>query len=200
MEARGIAVDRQHPLAPLAAISPSAPPRFEAEAYELAGSNFNLGSPKQLGEILFDRMELEGGTKTKTGAWSTGADVLEDLAAKGIPLARTIVDWRQLTKLMGTYTDALPAYINAAHRPRPHHLFAAFGAHRAALAPTIRTCRTSRSAPRTAARSAPPSSPPPGKMLISADYSARSSCASSPTSPISRRSRMPSRKASTSTP
>jgi DNA polymerase-1 len=57
-------------------------------------------------------MGLEGGTKTKTGAWSTGADVLEDLATKGIPLARTIVDWRQLTKLMGTYTDALPGYIN----------------------------------------------------------------------------------------
>src|SRR5690606_16949688 len=85
---------------------------FEAEAYELAGSTFNLASPKQLGEILFDRMGLEGGTKTKTGAWSTGADVLEDLALKGVPLARTIVDWRQLTKLKGTYTDALPEYIN----------------------------------------------------------------------------------------
>ena len=90
---------------------------------------------------------------------------------KGMPLARTIVDWRQLTKLMGTYTDALPAYINQ-RTGRVHTTYSpAFGADRAALAPTIRTCRTSRCAPRTAARSAPPSSPPPGKILISADYS-----------------------------
>ncbi|MBI4922370.1 MAG: DNA polymerase I [Devosia nanyangense] len=111
MEARGIAVDR-HILSRLSGDFAQRAAAFEAEAYELAGSSFNLGSPKQLGEILFDRMKLEGGTRTKTGAWATGADVLEDLALKGIPLARTIVDWRQLTKLMGTYTDALPAYIN----------------------------------------------------------------------------------------
>ncbi len=112
MEARGISVDRQI-LARLSGDFAQRAAAFEAEAYELAGSNFNLGSPKQLGEILFDRMGLPGGTKTKTGAWATGADVLEELAAKGIPLARTIVDWRQLTKLKGTYTDALPTYINA---------------------------------------------------------------------------------------
>ena len=75
-------------------------------------------------------MQLPGGTKTKTGAWSTGADVLEELAAKGIPLARTIVDWRQLTKLMGTYTDALPAYINQ-RTGRVHTTYTpALGAHR----------------------------------------------------------------------
>jgi DNA polymerase I len=111
MEGRGVAVDRQI-LSRLSGEFAQRAAAFEAQAYELAGSSFNLGSPKQLGEILFDRMKLEGGTKTKTGAWATGADVLEDLAAKGVPLARTIVDWRQLTKLMGTYTDALPAYIN----------------------------------------------------------------------------------------
>ncbi|MFN4209578.1 MAG: DNA polymerase, partial [Devosia sp.] len=111
MEGRGIHVDRQI-LARLSGDFAQRAAALEAEAYELAGSSFNLGSPKQLGEILFDRMGLEGGSKTKTGAWSTGADVLEDLALKGVPLARTIVDWRQLTKLMGTYTDALPNYIN----------------------------------------------------------------------------------------
>src|SRR5690606_14393910 len=111
MEGRGIAVDRSI-LSRLSADFTQRAAAFEAEAYELAGSNFNLGSPKQLGEILFDRMGLEGGTKTKTGAWATGADVLEGLAQKGVPLARCIVDWRQLTKLKGTYTDALPAYIN----------------------------------------------------------------------------------------
>jgi DNA polymerase-1 len=112
MEARGITVDRQI-LARLSGDFSQRAAACEAEAYELAGQSFNLGSPKQLGEILFDKMQLPGGTKTKTGAWATGADVLEDLALKGIPLARTIVDWRQLTKLKGTYTDALPAHINA---------------------------------------------------------------------------------------
>jgi DNA polymerase-1 len=112
MEARGISVDRQI-LSRLSGDFAQRAAAFEAEAYERAGEKFNLGSPKQLGDILFGKMGLEGGTKTKTGAWATGADVLEDLALKGVPLARTIVDWRQLTKLMGTYTDALPAYINA---------------------------------------------------------------------------------------
>lgn len=111
MEGRGITVDRQI-LARLSGDFAQRAAAFEAEAHELAGESFNLGSPKQLGEILFGKMGIEGGSKTKTGAWSTGADVLEDLAAKGIPLARTIVDWRQLTKLKGTYTDALPGYIN----------------------------------------------------------------------------------------
>src|SRR5690606_41982888 len=111
MEARGIAVDRQI-LARLSGDFAQRAEALEAQAYELAGSSFNLGSPKQLGEILFDRMGLPGGTRTKTGAWSTGADVLEGLADQGIPLPRTLVDWRQLTKLIGTYTDALPAYIN----------------------------------------------------------------------------------------
>jgi len=111
MEARGILVDRQI-LARLSGDFAQRAAAFEAQAHELAGESFNLGSPKQLGDILFGKMGLEGGSKTKTGAWSTGADVLEDLAARGVPLARTIVDWRQLTKLKGTYTDALPTYIN----------------------------------------------------------------------------------------
>ena len=111
MEARGITVDRQI-LSRLSSAFAQRAGALEATAYELAGDSFNLGSPKQLGDILFGKMGLPGGQKTKTGQWSTGADVLEELAAQGIPLARTIVDWRQLTKLMGTYTDALPAYIN----------------------------------------------------------------------------------------
>ena len=80
--------------------------------YELAGESFNIGSPKQLGEILFGKMSLPGGSKTKTGQWSTSAQVLEDLAAEGHELPRKIVDWRQLTKLKSTYTDALPGFIN----------------------------------------------------------------------------------------
>ncbi len=169
MEARGISVDR-HILSRLSGDFAQRAAALEAQAYELAGSNFNLGSPKQLGEILFDRMKLEGGTKTKTGAWATGADVLEDLAAKGIPLARTIVDWRQLTKLMGTYTDALPAYIN----PRTDRVHTSYSQS------SVLTGRLSSNDPnlqnipvrtedgrkiRTAFAASP------GKVLISADYS-----------------------------
>jgi DNA polymerase-1 len=112
MESRGISVDRQI-LSRLSGDFAQRAAAFEAEAYEHAGQPFNLGSPKQIGEILFGKLGLSGGTKTKTGQWSTGADVLEDLGAQGVPLARAILEWRQLTKLMGTYTDALPGYINA---------------------------------------------------------------------------------------
>ncbi len=85
---------------------------LEAEIHERAGEEFNIGSPKQLGEILFDKMGIEGGKKTKTGAWGTGADVLEFLAAQGHDLPQRVLDWRQLSKLKSTYTDALPDYIN----------------------------------------------------------------------------------------
>ena len=82
------------------------------EIHKLAGREFNIASPKQLGEILFDEMSIEGGKKTKTGAYGTGADVLEGLAAQGHDLPRRVLDWRQLTKLRSTYTDALVAQIN----------------------------------------------------------------------------------------
>jgi len=85
---------------------------IEKDVYKLAGDEFNIGSPKQLGEILFGRMGLQGGKKTATGAWSTDSDTLEDLAAQGVELARCVLDWRQLSKLRSTYTDALPNFIN----------------------------------------------------------------------------------------
>ena len=85
---------------------------LEGEIHKLAGGEFNIGSPKQLGEILFDKMGLEGGRKTKTGAWSTDVDVLEEVAAEGHEIAKKVLDWRALAKLRGTYTDALPGYIN----------------------------------------------------------------------------------------
>lgn len=111
MEQHGIKVDRDH-LSRLSADFSQRMAALEAEAYEQAGREFNMGSPKQLGEILFDEMGLEGGKKTKTGAWQTDADVLEGLAAEGHPLPRTIVDWRTLSKLRSTYTEALQAAIN----------------------------------------------------------------------------------------
>lgn len=111
MEERGIFVDRQV-LSRLSGDLAQSAARFEDEIYELAGEKFNIGSPKQLGDILFGKMGLAGASKTKTGQWSTSAQVLEDLAAEGLPLPRKIVDWRQLTKLKSTYTDALPGFIH----------------------------------------------------------------------------------------
>ena len=88
---------------------------LEKEVHELAGREFNVGSPKQLGEILFDEMSLPGGKKSsKTGAWATGAEVLEDLAAQGYDLPARVLDWRQLAKLKSTYTDNLVNEINPA--------------------------------------------------------------------------------------
>jgi len=111
MERHGIKVDRDQ-LSRLSADFSQRMAALEAEAEEQAGRAFNIGSPKQLGEILFDEMGLEGGKKTKTGAWVTDADVLEGLAAEGHALPRTIVDWRTLSKLRSTYTEALQAAIN----------------------------------------------------------------------------------------
>ncbi|MEP2980063.1 MAG: DNA polymerase I [Lentilitoribacter sp.] len=111
MEARGISVDRQI-LSRLSGELAQGAAGLEAEIYELAGENFNVGSPKQLGEILFGKMALPGGSKTKSGQWSTSAQKLEDLAAEGHELPRKIVDWRQMSKLKSTYTDALPNHIH----------------------------------------------------------------------------------------
>jgi DNA polymerase I len=80
---------------------------FETEATKLVGRPFNLGSPKQIGDVLFGEMGLPGGKKTATGAWGTDASVLDELAAQGHALPRLLLDWRQLSKLKGTYTDAL---------------------------------------------------------------------------------------------
>ncbi len=111
MEQRGIQVDRQI-LSRLSGELAQAAAALEAEIHELAGEPFNIGSPKQLGEILFAKMGLPGGKKTKTGQYSTAGQVLEELAMDGHELPRKIIFWRQLTKLKSTYTDALPEFIN----------------------------------------------------------------------------------------
>ncbi|WP_271066977.1 DNA polymerase I [Caulobacter sp. NIBR1757] len=85
---------------------------FEAKAHEMLGRPFNMGSPKQIGEVLFGELGLEGGKKTATGQWATDVDVLERLALQGAELPRLILDWRQLSKLKGTYTDNLIAAIS----------------------------------------------------------------------------------------
>jgi DNA polymerase I len=113
MEQRGITIDRGI-LAKLSREFAQDMARLEATIHELAGETFNLGSPKQLGDILYGKMGLPGAKKTATGAWSTAAGVLDDLAEQGNELAARILDWRQLSKLKSTYTDALPSFVDPA--------------------------------------------------------------------------------------
>ena len=133
MERTGIKVDRDT-LSRMSNAFSQKMAGLEDEIYELAGRKFNVGSPKQLGEILFDEMGLEGGKKGKTGAYATGADVLEDLATEHELPAR-ILDWRQLSKLKSTYTDALQDHINP-DTGRVHTSYSIAGASTGRLAST----------------------------------------------------------------
>ncbi len=108
---------------------------LETDIYRLAGREFNVGSPKQLGEVLFDEQHLEGGHKGKSGAYATGADVLESLAAEGHELPATVLEWRQLDKLKSTYTDALVEQINP-RTGRVHTSFAMAAASTGRLSST----------------------------------------------------------------
>ncbi len=111
MERRGVTIDRDM-LSRLSGDFAQAMARLEADIYALAGETFNLGSPKQLGDILFGKMGLPGAKKTATGAWSTSARVLDDLAENGNEFAARILEWRQLAKLKSTYSDALPGFVH----------------------------------------------------------------------------------------
>jgi len=122
MEAAGIKVDRTALMA-LSAEFGHRMAELEVQIQTLAGREFNVGSPQQLGKVLFEDMSLPGGKKTKTGQWGTGADALEELAAQGHDLPARVLDWRQLSKLKGTYTDALVAQING-RTGRVHTSFA----------------------------------------------------------------------------
>ena len=86
--------------------------RIEKECFEIVGNEFNLGSPKQIGEILFDKLKIKGGKRTPSGAWSTDAETLNFLASSGNILPKLLLEWRGLSKLKSTYTDALPNFIN----------------------------------------------------------------------------------------
>ncbi len=169
MEERGVLVDRQL-LSRLSGELAQSAAALEDEIYQLAGEKFNIGSPKQLGEILFGKMGLPGGSKTKTGQWSTSAQVLEDLAAEGHELPRKIVDWRQLTKLKSTYTDALPNYILPdTGRVHTNYSMAATSTGRLASSdPNLQNIpvRTTEGRKIRAAFIAGP-----GNLLLSADYS-----------------------------
>jgi DNA polymerase-1 len=169
MERRGILIDRQV-LSRLSGDFAQVAARLEAEIQDLAGEPLNPGSPKQLGDILFGKMGLPGGSKTKTGAWSTAAGVLEDLAEEGHELPRKIIDWRTVTKLKSTYTDALPTYVNA-ETGRVHTSFALAATTTGRLSssdPNIQNIpvRTEEGRKIRTAFIAPE-----GRKLVSADYS-----------------------------
>ncbi len=169
MERRGIAIDRQM-LARLSGDFAQGMARLEAEITDLAGESFNVGSPKQLGDILFGKMGLPAPKKTATGAWATGADVLEDLAAQGHELPRKVLDWRQISKLKSTYTDALPSFENPRTR-RVHTSFALAATTTGRLSssePNVQNIPVRTEEGRKIRRAFVAT---PGHRLISADYS-----------------------------
>jgi len=133
MEMKGIKVDRDV-LSRMSNGFAQKMAGLEAEIHQMAGRSFNVGSPKQLGEVLFDELALPGGKKGKTGAYATGVDVLEDLATEH-ELPGRVLDWRQLSKLKSTYTDALQDHIHP-ETGRVHTSYSIAGASTGRLAST----------------------------------------------------------------
>ena len=168
MEMTGIKVDRDT-LSRMSNAFAQKMAGLEAEIHELAGENFNVGSPKQLGEILFDKMGIEGGKKGKTGAYATGADVLEDLATEHDLPAR-VLDWRQLSKLKSTYTDALQDHINP-ETGRVHTSYSIAGANTGRLASTDPNLQNIPVRTEEGRRIREAFVSDSGKVLVSLDYS-----------------------------
>lgn len=168
MEMHGITVDRDT-LSRMSNAFAQKMAALEAEIHELAGEKFNVGSPKQLGEILFDKMSLDGGKKGKTGAYATGADVLEDLATEHELPAR-VLDWRQLAKLKSTYTDALQDHINP-ETGRVHTSYVQTGASTGRLASTDPNLQNIPVRSEEGRRIREAFIAPEGTRLVSLDYS-----------------------------
>ncbi|MEX0348908.1 MAG: DNA polymerase I [Paracoccaceae bacterium] len=168
MEMYGIKVDREV-LSRMSNAFGQKMAGLEAEIHELAGETFNVGSPAQLGEILFDKMGLEGGKKGKTGKYSTGADILEDLATEH-ELPRRVLDWRQLSKLKSTYTDALQTHINP-DTGRVHTSYSITGANTGRLASTDPNLQNIPVRTEEGRRIREAFVAEPGNVLLSLDYS-----------------------------
>lgn len=150
--------------------------QYEDEIQEIAGEKFNVGSPKQLGEVLFDRMGVPGGEKGKTGAYATGADILEDITTMqdSLPaaaqLAAKVLDWRQISKLKSTYTDALQEAVNP-ETGRVHTSYSIAGANTGRLASTDPNLQNIPVRTEEGRRIREAFVAPKGKVLVSLDYS-----------------------------
>jgi DNA polymerase-1 len=169
MEQAGILVDRAE-LVRLSADFAGRIVTLEGQIHELAGEAFNVKSPKQLGEILFDKMSIPGGKKTKTGAYGTGADVLEGLAAQGHDLPLRVLEYRQLAKLKSTYTDALQNQINPT-TGRVHTSYAMAATSTGRLASTDPNLQNIPVRTEEGRRIRKAFIAAPGHKLLSADYS-----------------------------
>jgi DNA polymerase-1 len=168
MEMTGIRIDRDV-LSRMSGAFAQKMAELETEIHELAGERFNVGSPAQLGEILFDKMSLDGGKRGKTGKYSTGADVLEDLATEHDLPAR-VLDWRQLSKLKSTYTDALQDHVNP-ETSRVHTSYVITGASTGRLASTDPNLQNIPVRTEEGRRIREAFIAPEGRMLVSLDYS-----------------------------
>jgi DNA polymerase I len=169
MERAGILVDRSA-LAGLSASFATDMVRLEAEIHAAAGQPFAIASPKQLGEVLFDKMALKGGRKGKSGDWSTDLSELERLERDGVPIARLVLEWRQLAKLKSTYTDALQAAINP-KTGRVHTSYSLVGAQTGRLSSTEPNLQNIPIRTETGRRIREAFIAAPGHVLIAADYS-----------------------------
>jgi DNA polymerase-1 len=169
MERRGISIDRQV-LSRLSGEFAQTAARVEAEIQEIAGEPINVGSPKQIGDILFGKMGITGGSKTKTGAWSTSAQILDELAEQGHEFPKKILEWRQVSKLKSTYTDALPTYVHPqTHRVHTTYALAATTTGRlSSNEPNLQNIPVRTEDGRKIRRAFIAS---PGHKLVSADYS-----------------------------
>jgi DNA polymerase I len=169
MERRGISIDR-HVLSRLSGEFAQEAAALEAEINKEAGETVNPGSPKQLGDILFGKLGLPGGTKTKTGQWATGARALEELAEQGHKLPQMILDWRQVSKLKSTYTDALPGFVNpTTHRVHTNYALASTTTGRLSSSdPNLQNIPVRTEDGRKIRRAFVAD---PGMKLVSADYS-----------------------------
>jgi DNA polymerase-1 len=175
MEMAGVQVDRPT-LSRMSGAFAQKMAALEDEIQGLAGRPFNVGSPKQLGEILFDEMKLPGGERGKTGAYATGADVLEDITTledqhpQGARLAARVLDWRQLSKLKSTYTDALQEAINP-ETGRVHTSYSIAGANTGRLASTDPNLQNIPVRTEEGRRIREAFVAPEGRVLVSLDYS-----------------------------
>ncbi len=168
MEMSGIKVDRDT-LSRMSNAFAQKMAALEDEIHQMAGQSFNVGSPKQLGEIMFDKLGYEGGKKGKNGAYSTGADILEDLATIH-DLPKSVLDWRQLSKLKSTYTDALQDHINP-ETGRVHTSYSIAGANTGRLASTDPNLQNIPVRSEEGRRIREAFIAEPGKVLVSLDYS-----------------------------